>query len=130
MDQAGEDKKKIPLKERYDELKKRKVWRVLLNKYFLVALIFFILIGFVDSNSIGQFFRNRATLRSQREQIRFYEREIKAIETKLEQLNSEKDSLEKFAREEYYYQNDGETVYLVDEESASSIKGSAETSSK
>ena len=111
---------KMPLKERLAELKKRKVWRVLLNKYFLAALIFFIVVGFIESNNIGQFFRNRATLRAQKEQIKFYRSEIESIENKLEQLNSQKDSLEKFAREEYYYQSDGETVYFLNEESSSS----------
>lgn len=114
MDQGTEETTRKSFKERFQDIRKRKFWRVVLNKYFLVALIFFIIIGFVDSNSIGQFFRNRSTLRAQREQIRFYEREIKAIETKLEQLKSQKDTLEQFAREEYYYQENGETVYLVE----------------
>lgn len=109
-----EDKKKLTVRERIAALKERRIWRILLNKYFIVAVIFFVIIGFIDANSIGQFFRNRVTLRSQKEQIRYYEREIKAAETKLEQLNSRKDSLEKFAREEYYYLEDGETVYLVE----------------
>lgn len=114
MDQGTEETTRKSFKERFQDIRKRKFWRVVLNKYFLVALIFFIIIGFVDSNSIGQFFRNKSTLRAQREQIRFYEREIKAIETKLEQLKSQKDTLEQFAREEYYYQENGETVYLVE----------------
>ncbi|MBQ0122296.1 MAG: septum formation initiator family protein [Bacteroidales bacterium] len=109
-----EDKKKLTVRERIAALKERRIWRILLNKYFIVAVIFFVIIGFIDANSIGQFFRNRVILRSQKEQIRYYEREIKAAETKLEQLNSRKDSLEKFAREEYYYLEDGETVYLVE----------------
>lgn len=109
-----EDKKKLTVRERIAALKERRIWRILLNKYFIVAVIFFVIIGFIDANSIGQFFRNRVILRSQKEQIRYYEHEIKAAETKLEQLNSRKDSLEKFAREEYYYLEDGETVYLVE----------------
>jgi len=115
METLEEGKKRWAVKERIAKLKERRIWRILLNKYFIVAVIFLIIIGLIDSNSIGQYFRNRSTLRTQREQIRFYEREIKAIETKLDQLNSRKDSLEKFAREEYYYLEDGETVYLVGE---------------
>lgn len=115
METQEEGKKRWAVKERIAKLKERRIWRILLNKYFIVAVIFLIIIGLIDSNSIGQYFRNRSTLRTQREQIRFYEREIKAIETKLDQLNSRKDSLEKFAREEYYYLEDGETVYLVGE---------------
>jgi cell division protein FtsB len=35
------------------------------------------------------------------------------MERKLEQLKSQRDSLEKFAREEYYYLQDGEDVYVI-----------------
>lgn len=116
MRQDGEGRKRWALREKVDTLKERRIWRIILNKYFIVAFIFLIVISFIDSNSIGRYFRNRATLRAQKEQILFYEREIKAIEAKLEHLNSRRDSLEKFAREEYYYLEEGETVYLVEGE--------------
>ena len=36
------------------------------------------------------------------------------MDRKLQQLRSERDSLEKFAREEYYYHQDGEDVYVIE----------------
>jgi len=89
------------------------VGKVLLNKYFLVGLIFVIWIGFFDTNNIGQMIRSRRTLRSQRQQIEYYQREIDKMNRKLDQLQSERDSLEKFAREEYFYLQDGEDVYVI-----------------
>ena len=93
--------------------KQHPVGKVLLNKYFLVGLAFLVWICFFDSNNLGRMFRSRRTLQSQRQQIEFYEQEISKMDRKLEQLKSERDSLEKFAREEYYYQQDGEDVYVI-----------------
>jgi cell division protein FtsB len=87
--------------------------KVLLNKYFIVGFIFLVWICFFDTNNVGQMFRTRRTLQSQRQQIEFYEKEISKMDRKLEQLTSERDTLEKFAREEYYYHQDGEDVYVI-----------------
>ena len=99
--------------QKFREWKQHPVGKVLLNKYFVVGFIFLVWICFFDTNNVGQMLRARRTLRSQRQQIEFYEREISQMERKLEQLKSQRDSLEKFAREEYYYLQDGEDVYVI-----------------
>lgn len=101
------------VKERIREWKQYPVGKVLLNKYFIVGLIFLVYICFLDTNNVGQMIRSRVTLRSQKRQIEFYEREITKMDRKLEQLKSERDSLEKFAREEYFYLMDGEDVFIL-----------------
>ena len=87
---------------------------MLLNKYFIVGAIFVIWICFFDTNNVGQMLRSRVTLRSQQRQIEFYKKEISKMDRKLDQLQSRRDSLEKFAREEYYYHQDGEDVYVLE----------------
>lgn len=101
------------VKEKIREWKQHPVGKVLLNKYFIVGLIFLVYICFLDTNNVGQMIRSRVTLRSQKRQIEFYEREITKMDRKLEQLKSERDSLEKFAREEYFYLMDGEDVFIL-----------------
>ena len=93
--------------------RQRPLGKVLLNKYFIVGMIFLVLICFFVTNNVGQMLRARRTLQSQRQQIEFYEQEISKMERKLEQLQSQRDSLEKFAREEYFYLQDGEDVYVI-----------------
>lgn len=101
------------IKARYRLFRRRPLGKVLLNKYFIVGLIFLVWICFFDTNNVGQLLRARRTLRSLRQQIEFYEQEISKMERKLEQLQSQRDSLEKFAREEYFYLQDGEDVYVI-----------------
>ena len=100
--------------QKYREWKQHPVGKVLLNKYFVVGFIFLVWICFFDTNNVGQMIRSRVTLRRQQRQIEFYKREISNMDRKLQQLRSERDSLEKFAREEYYYHQDGEDVYVIE----------------
>lgn len=100
--------------QKYREWKQHPVGKVLLNKYFVVGFIFLVWICFFDTNNVGQMIRARVTLRRQQRQIEFYKREISNMDRKLQQLRSERDSLEKFAREEYYYHQDGEDVYVIE----------------
>ncbi|MBQ1754042.1 MAG: septum formation initiator family protein [Bacteroidales bacterium] len=100
--------------EKYREWKQHPVGKVLLNKYFVVGFIFLVWICFFDTNNVGQMIRARVTLRRQQRQIEFYKREISNMDRKLQQLRSERDSLEKFAREEYFYHQDGEDVYVIE----------------
>ena len=101
------------VRDQLREWKQHPAGKVLLNKYFVVGAVFLVLVCFIDTNNVGQMLRSRRTLRSQRRQIEFYEREIENMNRKLEQLKSERDSLERFAREEYFYHQDGEDVYVI-----------------
>ena len=103
-----------PVREKIQQWKQHPAGKVLLNKYFIVGAIFVIWICFFDTNNVGQMLRSRVTLRSQQRQIEFYKKEISKMDRKLDQLQSRRDSLEKFAREEYYYHQDGEDVYVLE----------------
>ncbi len=102
------------VQERIRQWKSYPLGKVLLNKYFLMGFVFLVWICFIDTNNVGQYIRTRITLRQQQRQIEFYKKEISNMDRKLEQLRSERDSLEKFAREEYYYHQDGEDVFVIE----------------
>lgn len=87
--------------------------RFLFNKYTVITLLFLVWIIFLDNNNIGVWFNTNRKLKAQSRQIERLKQEISTTEEKLEQLKSQKDSLEKFAREEYGFHEDGEVVYIV-----------------
>ena len=87
--------------------------RVLLNKYVVATLIFLIWILFLDNNNVGVWLRTQHRLRIQKNHIESLEREIDNTETRIDQLSSQRDSLEKFAREQYLFHEKGEDVYIV-----------------
>lgn len=98
-----------------ENLRKRRVWRLILNKYFIVAVAFLVWIIFLDNNNVIRWVRTRITLSEQKEQIEHYRREIQSTDDKINHMRSEKDSLESFARREYFYQEKGEDVFIVEE---------------
>lgn len=102
------------IKNFFKELYTRPVWRVVLNKYFVASLAFALIVIFFDNNNVGQWYKTRKKLRDQQEQIQTYKRDIKTIDEKINQLKSQKDSLEKFARENYLFLEDSEDVYIVE----------------
>ncbi|MBO4557710.1 MAG: septum formation initiator family protein [Bacteroidales bacterium] len=104
-------------KERFTELKsKSALVRIVTNKYFIATLVFVLLILFNSRTSLTQMLRSMSTIRSQRKQEMYYREAIKATDERIKQLTSNKDTLEMFARENYYFQEDGEDVYIVEKE--------------
>ena len=49
-------------------------------------------------------------------QQQYYQTEIKRIDNNLDELDTNNESLEKFARENYFFKNDDEDVFLIDED--------------
>lgn len=92
----------------------RKIVRVLKNKYFIVSVLFLVLILFVDRNNVLRWCRDLVTVVRQEKAIRQYKKDIEVLDGQLRELSSDKDSLEKFAREQYYFQKEGEEVFIVD----------------
>lgn len=87
--------------------------RILLDKYVLLTLIFLIWILFIDKNNVMVWLRTQRTLRHQRVHIEQLEGEIDRTEARIDQLSSQRDSLEQFAREQYLFHEPGEDVYIV-----------------
>ncbi|MBP9987686.1 MAG: septum formation initiator family protein [Bacteroidales bacterium] len=103
------------IKERTDAVKgKSLIARILLNKYFIATMVFLLLIVFNGHNSLTQMIRCMTTLRDQQKQEIHYKEAIRSTDEQIRQLTSNKDTLERFARENYYFQEDGEDVYIVE----------------
>ena len=91
----------------------RKVRKVLINKYAITLYVFAVLFIFIGEQSlINQINRKR--------EIRKTQVEIQQIKVETEEANNllqsldNKDSLERFAREQYKMHTDKETIYLID----------------
>lgn len=102
------------LREKVATAKQNHRWvRILLDKYFIVTFIFLIWILFLDNNNVIVWLRTKHTLRRQKAHIEYLEKEIGNTETRIEQLSSQRDSLEQFAREQYLFHEKDEDVYIV-----------------
>lgn len=83
------------------------------NRYGAAALGLLCWITFFDRNDAWTTFKNRRELARMKEQKAFYTSEIIRTKEKLHELSSDKELLEKFAREEYYMKRDNEDIFVL-----------------
>jgi cell division protein FtsB len=93
----------------------KKIKRILLNKYVFTFLVFAVVIIFFDHNNlISRFTTDRKTRQIERE-IEHYEQQIKSNRQQINKLQTDKDSLEKFAREKYLMKKQDEEIFIIKE---------------
>ena len=81
-------------------------------RYAIVATALFVLFMFVKKDNVLTWINAGFTLRSQQKQIRALEVKNAGLDRQLEDLLIKRDSLERFARETYYFAAPGEDVYI------------------
>lgn len=86
------------------------------NKYILTLLAFLIWMLFFDSNNFIYQRENMAQLEKMKNEKRYYLDEIKENEKELQELLTNQETLEKFARENYLMKKDGEEIFVILEE--------------
>lgn len=93
----------------------KKTIKILKNKWLIAIVLFLIIVLFAESNNIFSLMRGYRELGAQERQKRYYKEAIKTAEENLQELTSNKDSLEKFAREQYLFHEDDEDVFVIEE---------------
>ena len=63
--------------------------------------------------TITHWIKAKAEIRRQEKQMEQYRREIAAMDKDINELKNNKDSLEKFAREQFHFAAPDEDVYLI-----------------
>ncbi|WP_251622572.1 FtsB family cell division protein [Odoribacter lunatus] len=98
---------------KYDLSKFRKVIRRFTNKYTLVGLLFLVWISFFDKNSFVEKAQLRNKINTLTKEKVYYERRIEEDNRKMQELISNRDNLEKFAREQYLMKNEEEDIFII-----------------
>ena len=80
--------------------------------FALTALVFAVLIVFVDKNNLMDSWALRNKIRGLEEQRNYYLQKIVEDSTVLENLKDD-EFLERVARENYYMKREGEVIYIV-----------------
>jgi len=84
-----------------------------LNKYWVVIIIFFIITFMVGDSNLYKRYQYDEKIRILEQEIKKYQRDIEIDREKLEDLNTNKERLERFAREEYYMKEPDEDVFII-----------------
>jgi len=89
--------------------------RLLKNKYLLTTLAFLGWIVFFDSNNLINQYKMHEKYKSLQDERAYYSEGIEEIEEEMEQLQSDPEAVEKYAREKYLMKRKGEDVFLIRE---------------
>lgn len=79
----------------------------------VVAVGFLLLWIIGPGNTFIDWIKTAYKINKQEKQIKEYKQEIKEMKGYIHELETNKDSLEKFAREKFHFAKEGEDVYLI-----------------
>jgi len=87
--------------------------KILLNRYFLSLLAFSIWLGFFDKNNLVFRHNLNKELNTHREQKKWFEQQIENTRRESSELETNLETLEKFAREKYFMKRADEDIYIM-----------------
>lgn len=92
----------------------KEVLRKLNSRYIYATLVFLVVILFIDQFNLFEQIRLHKSLTDQKQQIEYYEQEIKDSKAYLNALQNDTAMMEKVAREQYMMKRDNEVVYIIE----------------
>ena len=84
-----------------------------INAYWLVTIVFFALTFIMGDSSLYKRYTYDEKIRNLEKEIKHYQKEIEINSKKLNYLHTDKEGLERFAREEYFMKKPNEDVYII-----------------
>lgn len=88
--------------------------RSFLRFAIVVTAFFAVFFCAIKRDNLFRWIEAGLTIRSQEKQIESYEADIQRLQEEVKTLTTDKDSLEKFAREKFLFAEPGEDVYVVE----------------
>ncbi len=81
----------------------------------IVTTVFIISWTFGPGNTIVRWVETARKIKWQEQEMEACRQEIERMNRNIEELRTDKDSLEKFARERFHFADSGEDVYIIEE---------------
>ena len=87
--------------------------RIFSNFYIIIGVVFLVWLTFFDSNDLYTQLKQTAKLKGLEDEKEFYVEKIAEVKTDREELLSDDELLEKFARENYLMKKPTEDIYVI-----------------
>ena len=91
----------------------KRAWPWLRNKYVITLALFTVWILFFGQNNLVDRMKMTSEIRQLEEDRAYYREQIEKDSTRLHELTTDRDNLEKFAREQYLMKKPNEDVFVV-----------------
>ena len=79
----------------------------------IVLLALLVILFFFSDSSIPKRLKQESEIKDIQTQIELYQQQIQVDKEKLNELQSNKDDLEKFARENYFMKKENEEIFII-----------------
>ena len=86
-----------------------------INKYWLVTILFLTVIFLLGDSNLYNRFKYDEKILFLESEINRYKKEIEINKKKIQELQTDKEGLERFAREEYLMKKEDEDIFIIDE---------------
>ncbi len=87
--------------------------KIFSSKYLIALCIGGLWLTFLDENSISNYLQYDVKVRELTGEINTYKKGIAECERKMKEMKTDKASLEKFAREQYYMKRKNEDIFII-----------------
>lgn len=81
-------------------------------RFVIIATAIFLVTLLVKKDSVLRWVQTGFELRRQRKEIEYYEKQIRDLDSRIESLSANRDTLEAYAREQFLFSEPGDDVYL------------------
>lgn len=82
-------------------------------RFAIIVTAFFALFLLVKKDNLIRWIEAGVTLARQEKQIESYKRGIDQLDDKIRMMSNDRDTLEKYARETFFFSEPGEDVYII-----------------
>ncbi len=93
-----------------------KTKQIIFSKYFIVLAIFLVFFLFFDKYNLLSRWETGRNVKDLEKEIKFYEEEIESNKKKVIEMQAGEETLEKYAREQFYLKKDSEDVFIIKEQ--------------
>ncbi len=91
----------------------QRLFHLFKNKFFWVTAAFLVWMLFFDKNDLLSQYQSSQQLNKLKEEKAFYTNETAKVNKDLDELTSNPEQLERFAREKYLMKKENEDVYVI-----------------
>jgi cell division protein FtsB len=92
----------------------KEILRKLNNRFVYATVLFLVIFLFIDQFNLPEQIRLHRSLKDQKQQIEYYEKEVSQSKQYLHDLQNDTNTMEQVAREQYLMKRDNEVIYLIE----------------
>lgn len=91
----------------------KSIVKIFSSKILFAAVIGGVWLTFGDDNSLMDYMQYNMKVRQLTNEVNYYKKQIADCNRKMENMRTDQESLEKFAREQYYMKRQNEEIFII-----------------